>query len=520
MLIISRIPVCIFLMASLLFGQLITEPEEGQPTVVEEVQTTEPEEGQTTVVEEDQTAEPEEGQPTVAIEGKPTVAILDFEGRDVSVQEVQTLSERMRTEIGNTNAVRLIERKAVNKIIEEQGLQQSGCTTEECASEVGQLLGVQYMISGAIGLMGKTYTIDAKMFSVETSETIQTYSVSHEGDISELLIEMEILAWKIVGLEAPTRLKLKRSGEEAKTTVAVLDFESRGISVQEAQTLTDRFISSMNSTKKVLMVERGTMMDVLAEQGFEADKCTSQECAAEVGAMLGVEYMINGAIGKLGDTYTIDVKMFSVATGAAENMQSVTYQGKVDGMITEIEILGWTLLGLDVPKNLLEKKRLGTTAFLAQEAQEAGKTQMGALMRSLLFPGLGQLYSNQKLWGYGWIAAEAVMGGLIFMNYSNYQTAQDDYNNYHTSYVNETDPELIAEYRAQSQTSYADMESANDAMKSMAGIAAAVWIANAVHAYMVGPKPGVTAAYHETPVQLAYDHHADQFQLSFSIALD
>ncbi len=451
--------------------------------------------------------------------GKPTVAILDFEARGVSVQEAQTLSERMRTEIGNTNAVRLIERKAVDKIMEEQGFQQSGCTTDECASEVGQLLGVQYMISGAIGLMGKTYTIDAKMFSVETGETLQTKSVSHQGDISGLLIEMEILAWEIVGLEAPPRLKLKRTGEEAKTTIAVLDFESRGISVLEAQTLTDRFSFSMNSTKKVLMVERGTMMDVLTEQGFEADKCTSQECAAEVGAMLGVEFMISGAIGKLGDTYTIDVKMFSVATGAAENMKSVTYQGKVDGLITEVEILGWTLLGLDAPKNLLEKKRLGTTAYLAQEAKAASKTQMGALVRSLLFPGLGQFYSDQRMWGFGWIAAEAVMGGLIFMNYSNYQTANDDYNNYHTAYVNETDPALIAEYKAQSQTSYADMESANDAMKSMAGIAAAVWIANAVHAYMMGPKPGVTAAYNETPVQLAYDQQTDQFQLSLSIPL-
>ena len=54
--------------------------------------------------------------------GKPTVAILDFEGQDVSESEVQTLSERMRTEIGNTNAVRLIERKAVEKIMQEQGL--------------------------------------------------------------------------------------------------------------------------------------------------------------------------------------------------------------------------------------------------------------------------------------------------------------------------------------------------------------------------------------------------------------
>ena len=73
---------------------------------------------------------------------KPTVAILDFEGQGVDASEVQTLSERMRTEIGNTKAVRLIERKAVEKIMEEQGLQQSGCTTDECAAEVGQLLGV------------------------------------------------------------------------------------------------------------------------------------------------------------------------------------------------------------------------------------------------------------------------------------------------------------------------------------------------------------------------------------------
>ena len=50
-------------------------------------------------------------------DSKPTVAILDFEGQGVDASEVQTLSERMRTEIGNTNAVRLIERKSSYTII-------------------------------------------------------------------------------------------------------------------------------------------------------------------------------------------------------------------------------------------------------------------------------------------------------------------------------------------------------------------------------------------------------------------
>ena len=303
-------------------------------------------------------------------QGKPTVAILDFEGQGVDVSEVQTLTERMRTEIGNTKAVRLIERKAVEKIMQEQGFQQSGCTSDECAAEVGQLLGVQFMISGSIGKMGKSYTIDAKMFSVESGETVRTQNATHDGDISGLLTEMEILAWEIVGLEVPGSLKLKRAGTKATRTVAVLDFEGRGITMQEAQTLTDRFTTSLASTKKVVMVERGTMVDVLEEQGFEAGECASDECAAEVGAMLGVEYMISGAIGKLGDTYTIDAKMFSVATGAAESMKNITYSGKVDGLIVEIEILAWNILGLDPPRALKKKRNKGS----ADVAEDKGGT--------------------------------------------------------------------------------------------------------------------------------------------------
>ena len=288
---------------------------------------------------------------------RPTVAILDFEGQGISVQEVQTLTERMRSEIGTTNAVRLIERKAIESIMAEQGLAQSGCVSDECAAEVGQLLGVQFMVSGTIGKLGDTFTIDVKMFSVETGATERSVNATHEGDIAGLLTEMQILAWEIVGLQPPGRLKLKRGGGQNKSTVAILDFEGRGISLMEAQTLTDRFTTAMSKTDRVQMVERGVMSEVLEEQGMTGAECSSQECAAEVGAMLGVEFMVNGAIGKLGDAYTIDIKMFSVATGAAENMQSVTYEGKVEGMIVEIEILAWTILGLDAPKDLIKKRR-------------------------------------------------------------------------------------------------------------------------------------------------------------------
>ena len=106
------------------------------------------------------------------------------------------------------------------------------------------------------------------------------------------------------------------------------------------------------------MVDRNVVNEVMQEQGYTEAECSSEECAAEVGAMLGVQFMISGALGKLGETYTIDAKMFEVATGAAEKTINTTYAGQVDGLITEIEILAWEMMGLKPPGSFLESERV------------------------------------------------------------------------------------------------------------------------------------------------------------------
>ena len=441
-----------------------------------------------------------------------TVAVLDFEGQGVSAAEVQTLTERMRTEIGNTKAVRLIERKAVEKIMAEQGLQQSGCTTDECAAEVGQLLGVQFMISGTIGKMGKSYTIDAKMFSVESGETVRTKSATHDGDISGLLLEMQILAWEIVGLDAPGGLKLKRAGKEAARTVAVLDFEGRGIAMQEAQTLTDRFTTALASTEKVVMVERGTMNDVLAEQGFEAGECTSDECAAEVGAMLGVEYMISGAIGKIGNAYTIDAKMFAVATGAAESMKSITYTGAVEGLITEIEILAWDILGLDPPRSLKKRRRQGVQDYSAAAVKSKSKT--GALMRSLVLPGFGQIYSGRKLSGFTIMGLELALIGLAVNTKSTLTGLKADQDAARQLYMASTSQADIQKYGTQLVAIDVDLNSANDQLMLFSASAAGLWAVNMIHAFISGPKD----SFSSLPVSLAYDPVLKQTSLKWTVS--
>ena len=437
-----------------------------------------------------------------------TVAILDFEGKGINLQEVQTLTERMRTEIGNTKAVRLIERKAIENIMAEQGLAQSGCVTDECAAEVGQLLGVQYMINGVLGKMGDSYTIDAKMFSVETGETVQAVNTTYEGEIEGLLLEMQILSWEIVGLQVPPRLKLQRAGETEKPTMAVIDFDGRGISVLEAQTLTDRFTTEMNYTDRVRMVDRRTMTDVLVEQGFSSGECTSEECAAEVGAALGVEFMINGSIGKIGNTYTIDCKMFSVATGAAESMKNISYQGEVDGLITEMEILAWDILDLNIPQDLIKKRQMGTRAYLESQAFAAVKTKQGALMRSAAFPGLGQLYNDKKIEGYAFIGLEVILLGMTLSNYSAFNAAQSDYNSNLVSYNAASTQDEIASYRALVEEADQEMVKRNNNLLLFSSLTTVIWIGNIVHAYLTGPEDVEARSDDRSaalPIRIAYD---------------
>ena len=55
---------------------------------------------------------------------QPSVAVLDFAANGLPAYEVETLVERLRSELPNTGAVRLVDRKMLDNILKEQGLQQ------------------------------------------------------------------------------------------------------------------------------------------------------------------------------------------------------------------------------------------------------------------------------------------------------------------------------------------------------------------------------------------------------------
>ena len=133
-----------------------------------------------------------------------------------------------------------------------------------------------------------------------------------------------------------------------KIRVAVLDFEGKGISQMEASTLTDRLRSYLVASGSFLVIERGKMNEILGEQNFQLSGCVSSECAVEVGQLLGVSRMITGGIGKIGKTFTLDVRVIDIETSQIIESVQLDYTGEIDGLLSEIRKIAFRLSGKEV----------------------------------------------------------------------------------------------------------------------------------------------------------------------------
>jgi len=121
--------------------------------------------------------------------GRSTIAILDFKGVGVSEQEAQILTIRLGTYLVQSGIYRVIEREEVRQILVEQDFQLTGCTTDECAVQIGQLVGARRMLAGTFGKLGSTYTIDMRIIDVETGSILRTTSFDIRGEIDRVLTD-------------------------------------------------------------------------------------------------------------------------------------------------------------------------------------------------------------------------------------------------------------------------------------------------------------------------------------------
>jgi TolB-like protein len=155
------------------------------------------------------------------------IAVLDFNSTGgISLEESITLTNRLRSMLVKTDALIVLERGKMEEILSEQGFQQTGCTSTECAIEVGKLLNVQKMVSGSIGKLGSTYTIDLSLIDVKTAQIEKSFVRDYKGEIDGLLRVMESVSNQIAATA-----KGKDDRVDQATGTITINIEPRGAEI-------------------------------------------------------------------------------------------------------------------------------------------------------------------------------------------------------------------------------------------------------------------------------------------------
>ncbi|MBU4443835.1 PEGA domain-containing protein [bacterium] len=131
---------------------------------------------------------------------KTAVAVLELDPNGVSESEARALSDRLRIEIFNAGEYEVMERDKMNRILDEMQFHLNDCTSDECAIEIGRLIGVSKIIAGSISKVGEYFTVSARLIDVETSKIEATAIEDVEGTLGIVLTQaMPSIAKKISG---------------------------------------------------------------------------------------------------------------------------------------------------------------------------------------------------------------------------------------------------------------------------------------------------------------------------------
>ena len=182
--------------------------------------------------------------------GGNTVIVFPFPYADgIKSVEGALISERIVTKLTERGAVKVVERRLLDKVMEEQKLSALGFVDPASSVQVGKLLGARGILSGTVTDLGERIEIHVRLLSVETDEIVATMKRSVRKTIKTFISPLwseierikrespsfEVKFWADRG-QQPTEIPGYRIGDfvtlhfvaERDCYVTVFDFTTSG----------------------------------------------------------------------------------------------------------------------------------------------------------------------------------------------------------------------------------------------------------------------------------------------------
>jgi hypothetical protein len=156
--------------------------------------------------------------------------------------------------------------------------------------------------------------------------------------------------------------------------IAVWRFDALGIDNEIVQRLETLFRMELDRLDKVPQPSR---RDIERSVTSAEQNCTGEEkCLTSIGKRLGVEYVVTGTVGSLGDNYVLNIKVVDVATGKSQRIQSDPLRGSPDELIEGVRVAAYRLLAPQQIHGSLQIQSDLIGAEVTLDGKSLGKTPL------------------------------------------------------------------------------------------------------------------------------------------------
>jgi len=147
----------------------------------------------------------------------PTIAVIDIVTQIKNVKKA-LIREKLESAIRDNGKFRIVERAEIDKVFQEQALQQSGAISDSTAIEAGNILGVKYLLMGRLEKIKSDLTLSMKIVNVKTGEikssvqwaesknvrTLTKYGISHAVKVllKKSKFEDEVVVYRAIRKKA------------------------------------------------------------------------------------------------------------------------------------------------------------------------------------------------------------------------------------------------------------------------------------------------------------------------------
>ncbi|MBP3709795.1 MAG: hypothetical protein J6I73_05260 [Treponema sp.] len=104
-----------------------------------------------------------------------TVAVLGFESDNFMLEKrTGTMSDLLTDELVGMEHITVLERKQIDKVLEEMDFQMAGYTDAATVKAIGSMLNADTVITGSVALFGNELKVTARTIEVETAKILSS----------------------------------------------------------------------------------------------------------------------------------------------------------------------------------------------------------------------------------------------------------------------------------------------------------------------------------------------------------